>query len=83
MVFAFKKMFISEEGVDNTSLLFYEQSILTPNFASCSSDLFLSLFFPQINRLLTGLRFVFVCEPTFLQQNFAYNVGHVSIYSIH
>ena len=68
-----------EGGVDNTSWLFYGQSILISNFASRSSGLFFSLFFSPINRF----PLVFVSEPTFMQQKFAYNVGPVSTYSVH
>ena len=69
-------------GVANTSSLFYRQSILTSNFASLSSGpFFLSFSLQLIVYLLVSP--VFVSEPTFMQQKFAYDVGLVSTYSAH
>ena len=70
-------------GVNNTSSPFYGQSILTSNFASHSSGPFFLSFFSPINHLLSGVRPMFVSEPTFMQQKFAYDVGLVSTYSTH
>ena len=68
-------------GVNNTSSSFYGQSILTPNFASCSSGpFFLSSSLQLITYSLVSVP-VFVSEPTFMQQKFAYDVGLVSTYS--
>ena len=80
IVFAFqKKMFVSQWGVDNTSSPFYRQSILTSNFASCLSG----PFFLSSSLQLIPCSLVFISEPTFMQQKFAYNVGLVSTYSAH
>ena len=79
-----KKIFISEEaGVNNTSSPFYVLSVLTPNFASHSSDL---LFLPSSLQLIAYSLVsvvVFVSKPTFTQQKFAYDVGLISTYSAH
>ena len=69
--------------VDNTSSLFYGQSILTPNLASHSSGpFFLSSSLQLIAYSLVSV-IVFVSKHTFMQQNFAYNVGLISTYSAH
>ena len=72
-------MFVLGGGVDNTSSPFYRQSILTPNFASRSSGPF---FLSSSLQLITCF-LVFISEPTFMQQKFAYDVGLVSTYSAH
>ena len=67
--------------VDYTSSPFHRQSILAPNFASClSSPFFLSSSLQLITYSLVSVP-VFVSEPTFMQQKFAYDVGLVSTYS--
>ena len=72
----------SLRGVVNSSSPFYGLSILTFNFASRSSGpFFLSSSLQLIAYSLVFL--VFVAEPTFMQQNFAYDVGLVSTYSAH
>ena len=77
-------MFVSGGGVDDTSSLFYGQSILTSNFASHSSGpFFLSSSLQLITCSLVFASLVFVLEPTFMQQKFAYDVGLVSTYSAH
>ena len=74
-------MFVSEVGSDNTSSPFYGQSILTPNFTSSSSGpFFLSSSLQLITYSLESV-LMFVSEPTFMQQKFAYDVGLVSTYS--
>ena len=75
-----KKMFVSEcGGGDNTSSPFYGLSILTSNFASRSSVRSVLSLFSPIDRFLP----VFISEPTFMQQKFAYDVGLVSTYFAH
>ena len=70
-------------GGNNTSSPFYGQSILMPNFASRSSGpFFLSSSLKLITYSLVSV-LVFVSEPTFIQQKFAYDVGLVSTYSAH
>ena len=82
MVLAFKKN-VRLGGGDNTSSLFYGKSILTSNFASCSSgQFFLSSSLQLIVYSLVSV-VMFVSKPTFMQQKFAYDVGLVSTYSVH
>ena len=66
-------------GVNNTSSPFYRQIILSSNFASRSSG----PFFLSSSLQLITFSLVFISEPTFMQQKFAYNVGLVSTYCVH
>ena len=71
-------------GVDNTSLPFYGQSILTSNFASRSTSPFFLSSSLQLTACSLCVRLSRVClRADFYATKFAYDVGLVSTYSAH